>query len=175
MSALLYPVAANADLALSRPLGQAARAREAEALAGKAVAFVSEVVGPAFATQEAAAEAYAGRLSADGRFARLTEQVVGEAPGPVSPVFAHGRRWPIPNAATPRTAWRLLVAYWKVEQQGYAPQARHARRSHADLDADTVRALTTQPLKPVEPQQPLDMGLFEIRLPEAPHIVAADE
>jgi hypothetical protein len=31
------------------------------------------------------------------------------------------------------------------------------------------------PLRPIEPQQPLDIGLFETRLPEAPHIVVPDE
>ena len=45
----------------------------------------------------------------------------------------------------------------------------------ADLDAATLRALSRQPLQPVRPQQPLDIGLFEYRLPEAPHIIVPDE
>ena len=32
-----------------------------------------------------------------------------------------------------------------------------------------------RPLRPVEPQQPLDIGLFETRLPENPAIVVPDE
>ena len=56
------------------------------------------------------------------------------------------------------------------------PQARHARKRGRDaVDADTLRAYTRQPLQPVKPQQPLDIGLFERRLPEAPHIVVPDE
>jgi hypothetical protein len=35
--------------------------------------------------------------------------------------------------------------------------------------------MTRAPLKPTKPQQPLDIGLFETRLPEAPHIVVPDE
>lgn len=36
------------------------------------------------------------------------------------------------------------------------------------MDTDALRALTCQPLRAVKPQQPLDIGLFETRLPEAP-------
>ena len=35
--------------------------------------------------------------------------------------------------------------------------------------------MARQPLRPVEPQQPLDIGLFEVRPPDAPHIVMPDE
>jgi hypothetical protein len=38
-----------------------------------------------------------------------------------------------------------------------------------------VRAIARAPLRPVKPQQPLDIGLFETRPPEAPHIVMPDE
>ena len=58
MTAILYPVAANAELALSRPLGRAARESEARRRAGEAVVFATDTVGPAFATREAALEAY---------------------------------------------------------------------------------------------------------------------
>ena len=34
---------------------------------------------------------------------------------------------------------------------------------------------TRQPLQPFKPQQPLDIGLFETRLPESPHIIVPDE
>jgi hypothetical protein len=55
---ILYPVAASADEALHAPRGVAAREREAADVAGGAVIFVAEGVGPAFATREALAEAF---------------------------------------------------------------------------------------------------------------------
>ena len=42
MTAILYPVALNADQALTAPKGRAAREREAQALAGEGVVFVTE-------------------------------------------------------------------------------------------------------------------------------------
>jgi hypothetical protein len=56
-------------------------------------------------------------------------------------------------------------------------QARKARRQKEGPapDGETLEALANQPLRPVKPQQPLDIGLFEVRLPEAPHIVVPDE
>jgi len=47
MTAILYPVAPDARLALSQPRGRAAREREALEIAGEAVALVTEHVGPA--------------------------------------------------------------------------------------------------------------------------------
>lgn len=190
MTAILYPVAANAPAALSAPLGRMARERQAAALAGQDVVFTTEPVGPAFATREAALDAFRGRLEDDrpgstaqvapeDRYCRLTEVVAaGRPPGPVQPVYRDGHRWPAP-AARPATAWRVMVSYWRpvsaeVEREG--PQARQARRKGAeDLDAQSLRALTRQPLQPVKLQQPLDIGLFEVRLPESPHIVVPDE
>src|SRR5262245_56689323 len=115
---ILYPVAANAEQALSAPLGRAAREREAKAAAGEAVVFTTDVTGPAFATREAALDAYQGRLedersgftpAVEDRWCRLAEHAVAEpgrtAPlGPVQPTFADGRRWPEPPAAPPKTA-----------------------------------------------------------------------
>jgi hypothetical protein len=191
MTAVLYPVAPNAELALSRPLGRAAREREATKAAGEAVAFTTDAVGPAFATREAALAAYAGRVEDErtgaapdpaDRFCRLAEQIVGQpgqdAPRAVEPTFEDGRRWPQPSPDAPRTAWRLMVSYWRIataERPIEAPQARQARRSRRVLDPATLRAMARQPLRPVEPQQPLDIGLFEVRLPESPHIVVPDE
>jgi hypothetical protein len=192
MSAILYPVAANADLALSRPLGRAAREREARAVAKEAVVFTTDAVGPAFATRDAALDAYRGRLddertgatpAAEDRFCRLAEQIV-PAPGkaarlaPVAPTYENGRRWPEPPAEPPRTAWRLMVSYWRIgtaERPMEAPQARQARRGKQALDRETLKAIARAPLRAVEPQQPLDIGLFEVRPPEAPHIVMPDE
>jgi hypothetical protein len=190
MTAILYPVAANAEQALAQPRGRAAREREASAAAGEAVVFTTDPVGPAFATREAALGAYGGRVGDDrtgaslepqDRFCRLAEQIVVEpgktAPAPVEPTFEDGRRWPRP-AAPPRTVWRLMVSYWRMataERPIEAPQARQARRARRPLGAETLRAIAGQPLRPVEPQQPLDIGLFETRLPESPHIVVPDE
>ncbi|MCR5873610.1 hypothetical protein LRS10_05120 [Phenylobacterium sp. J426] len=173
---ILYPVAVNAEQALARPLGRAARESEARRRAGEAVAFTTDPAGPAFPTREAALAAYGDRLEpaepAD-RFCQLVEQVVaegGRAPQPVEPTYEDGRRWPAP-APPPRTAWRLIVSYWRVptpERPLEAPQARQARKSKQALEPDTLRAIARAPLRPVKPQQPLDIGLFETRPPEAP-------
>ncbi len=53
------------------------------------------------------------------------------------------------------------------------PQGAPARSSL--WTPETLRTIARQPLRPVEPQQPLDIGLFEIRPPDAPHIVMPDE
>lgn len=182
---VLYPVAANAELALSAPLGRAAREREAKACAKEAVLFTTDPVGPAFASREAALAAYGSRVETpvvEDRYCTLTEQILPErgrpAPGPVKPTYEDGRRWPKPAEVQPRTAWRLMVSYWRVasaERPLEAPQARKARRSREALGPETLQAIARQPLRPVEPQQPLDIGLFETRLPEAPHIVVPDE
>jgi hypothetical protein len=188
MTAISYPVAGNAEQALSRPLGRAVREREAVTVAGEAVVFTTDAMGPAFATYEAALEAYKGRVEDErtgpepqDRYCRLAEQVVGK-PGqrlaPVEPTFEDGRRWPKPAAEPPHTAWRLMVSYWRIataERPIEAPQARQARRARQPLDPETLRTIARQPLRPVEPQQPLDIGLFEIRPPDAPHIVMPDE
>lgn len=188
MTAILYPVATNAELALSRPLGRAARESEARRRAGEAVVFATDTLGPAFATREAALDAYRGRVEdertgaapdPEDRYCRLVEQVADGAPRPkqVEPAYADGRRWPEPPKP-PRTVWRLAVSYWRLgtaERPIDPPQARQARRTGQDLDPDTLRAIARTPLRPTKPQQPLDIGLFEIRPPEAPHIVMPDE
>jgi hypothetical protein len=192
MTAILYPVAANAEQALSQPRARAEREREGAAAAGEAVVFTTDVVGPAFATREAALDAYRGRVEDDrtgftpqveDRWCRLAEHLVVEPGrtvplGQVQPTFQDGRRWPPPPETPPRTAWRLSVSYWRIasaERPLEAVQARKARRSRGDVGAATLRAIARQPMRPVEPQQPLDIGLFEARLPENPSIVVPDE
>ena len=190
MTAISYPVAGNAEQALSRPLGRAVREREALGVAGEAVVFTTDAMGPAFATYYAALDAYAGRVedertgampAVEDRYCRLAEQILdqtGRRVAPVEPTFADGRRWPQPADPPPRTAWRLMVCYWRIataQRPIAAPQARQARRGKEPLDAETLRAIARQPMRPVEPQQPLDIGLFEVRPPEAPHILMPDE
>ncbi|THD74564.1 MAG: hypothetical protein E7812_19865 [Phenylobacterium sp.] len=185
VNAILYPVAPNAEQALSKPGGRAAREREARALAGEAVAFATEPVGPAFPTRDAALEAYRERvetLAPEDRYCQLVERILTE-PGhpqrlaPVSPTFADGRRWPAAPPEPPRTAWRLLISYWRPASAptADAPQARVARKAGEAIDRETLKSIVQQPLRPVKPQQPLDIGLFERVLPEAPHIVVPDE
>ena len=53
MTAILYPVAANAERALSAPLGRAARESEAVGLAGGEVRVASE---PVFTSDDRAAK-----------------------------------------------------------------------------------------------------------------------
>jgi len=191
MSAILYPVAASADEALERPRGRAAREREAAALAGGQVRFVTEAAGRAFATREAALDAHIGRLDDDrpgrlaqvapeDRFVALRERLAADQPpAPAVPAYAGGRRWPRP-AARPKTVFEAMVSYWRVETgderkaEGQARTLRRRQRSQ-DLGAEELRALAERPLRPVAPQQPLDFGLFEAPTPEAPHIVIPDE
>lgn len=188
MTAILYPVAANAEQALLRPLGRAGRMSDARRRAGEDVIFTTDVVGPAFATHAAALDAYAGRVDDDRtgstpdpeeRYCRLIEQVAEGTPRPgsVEPTFADGQRWPAPPRPT-QTVWRLSISYWRIataERPLEAPQARQARKSKQGLTPETLQAIARTPLRPVKPQQPLDIGLFEIRPPEAPHIVMPDE
>jgi hypothetical protein len=193
---VLYPIAETAEAALHRPKGYAARERQAEVLAGEGVAFVTEAVGPAFTTAEAALDAYPGKLDDErpGRRVQVAPEARWCALRPVAPEAARariprvqpvnrdGRRWPAPDpAAATASLWRLSVSYWRIGGLPASAEptgsARKLRRSSAGegLDAGALRALARQPLAPVKPQQPLDIGLFEVRPPEAPHIVMPDE
>jgi hypothetical protein len=195
MSAVLYPVAANAAAALNAPLGRAARAREAALLAGGEVVFVSESTGPAFATREAALDAFAGRMdderpgagrsiAPEDRYCVLRElaQAPPPKPGkshPPAPVYRDGRRWPAPRPP-PATVWRISVSYWKLlaaatEPILESPPAEGVRPRPAPGDIQALRERLARPMRPVKPQQPLDVGLFEVRPPEAPHILMPDE
>lgn len=193
MTAILYPVAANADEALAKPLGRAARARDAEGFAGE-VEFCAEDVGPAFPSREAALDAFAGRLEDDRpgravslppeeRYLTLRQVAVrqgGRIPvrPPVQPSFENGRRWPAGGPGAVPVAWRLSISYWRIVQPETAPgQARLARKKAAGplLSAQALRAMAREPLRPVKPQQPLDVGLFETQLPEDPNRLIADE
>jgi hypothetical protein len=182
MTAVLYPIARNAEAALSRPVGRAARAGEAQALAHTAVKFAQEMVGPAFATRDEALAAFKGRIEEEGsgglapedRFCLLREVVdappppPGKASLPLRPVYRDGRRWPTPRAR-PATVWRLSISYWRI-----APEAA-AEPPLAGEPSAALRELLDRPMRPLKAQQPLDIGLFEFRPPDAPHILIPDE
>ena len=193
MTAVRYPVAQNAEAALSGPLARAARASEAEAVVGGGVEFVSEAAGPAFPSREAALNAYAGRLDderpehrvtiePEDRYCALIELAAGPTPPrpAMKPVYRNGRRWPKPSGAAQPTVWRLSIRYWRVAVAQPMLEAEPAAsprvgRKAATLDAKALRERLSEPLRPLKPQQPLDIGLFEVRPPEAPHILMPDE
>jgi hypothetical protein len=192
MSAVRYPIAANAEAALSAPIGRAARLSEAILTAGGEANFVTEAVGPAFPTRQAALDAYAGRVDDDtagrnvsiapeDRFCDLRELSAARLPRPggvkaMKPVYRGGRRWPAPQPAQ-ETIWRLSISYWRTGLPVPAAEAEPAAAApeRPAVDAQALRARLAQPLRPVKAQQPLDIGLFEVRPPEAPHILMPDE
>ena len=186
-----FPIAANAEEALRAPKGRAERAREALARAdGAEVEFVRELVGPEFATREAAEAAWpdlvdrpgAPAVQPEDRFCELMEVIERDAKaggGQAEPTFEAGSRWPKPRRLL-KTVWRLQVSYWKMidpSAQPKLPQARSARKREEaqGLDAKALQAMARQPLQPVKPQQPLDIGLFEFSPPDAPHLIIPDE
>jgi hypothetical protein len=73
----------------------------------------------------------------------------------------------------------LSISYWRTGASlEAAPAAVPApsRRSRAlAADPAALRRLAAEPLRPLKPQQPLDIGLFEFRPPDAPHIIMPDE
>lgn len=182
--AILYPVAKSAEAALEAPLGRAAREREAKAAAGADVVFVSEAVGPEFETREEA-QAWVERIASQAPEERylMVREMLAPVRGrparaePVEPVNRDGRRWPKPGKP-PKTFWRVSISYWRVVDP--APQLAPARKARRDpaagaLGREALDQLARQPLKPVAPQQPLDIGLFEVRAPEDPGRVLPDE
>lgn len=180
MSAILYPLAETAEQAMHAPLAHAEREREAVAAAGGAVAFVTEAVGPAFTSETAAEEAYRARGLAPGEWRSLRPVTETRPAQPVKPVNRDGRRWPEPGKAA-AVLWRLSISYWRILGAGTeAPPSTPARKLRKDPDASDLGArellaLARQPLRAARPQQPLDIGLFEVRLPEAPDRIVPDE
>lgn len=185
MSAIAYPVAETAEAALHAPQGFAAREREAETLAGGHVRFVTEAVGPAFQSEADVWAAYAGAPHAPGGWKSVRPVASGRPRAQTTPTNRDGRRWPAPPPTkpdAPLVLWRLSVSYWRTAGGEEAKSlllgaARRVRRdpSSEGLDPRSLQALAQQPLRPVDPQRPLDIGLFERRLPEAPHIIVPDE
>lgn len=178
-----YPVAPTAEAACHDPAGYAVRESEARAVAGAQVSFASELVGPGFTTRETAEAAYAPKLAAGWCALRPVLPDGSARPAPAKPILRDGSRWPGAPVA-PAPLWRLSVTYWRIvaevdetELQPLDP-ARRLRRDPAaavGLDARALRRLAAQPLRAVRPQQPLDIGLFERPLPEAPGALIPDE
>jgi hypothetical protein len=117
----------------------------------------------------------------EDRYCRLHELAIDPAGAGERqrPAFEGGRRWPKPRAA-PATAWRLSVSYWRtaaaeamLTSPAGEPERRRGQAQPADVEA--LRQRAARPLQPVKPQQPLDIGLFEVRPPDAPHIVMPDD
>jgi len=181
MTAISYPVAETADEALHAPRAFAEREREAIVAAGQPVLFVTEAVGPAFANEAAAEAAYSKAALQPGGWRSLRPVIEAKPAPPRRPVNKDGRRWPEPLSAPGPTLWRLSVSYWRIEREDVRPLPQEAaRRLRRDpeaqgLDTRALQALARQPLRPVAPQRALDIGLFEVRLPEAPDRTMPDE
>lgn len=189
--------------ALRTGQARAARAREARLearriLADAEVRFVTEDAGPGYDTYAQALAAWrpwiddpngGARLEPQDRFATLRQVVAPEARKQVRTTaratFRDNRRWDLPDAPPPATVWRLSLSYWKILDPEAAElpapppgvQARTLRRSRkaAEVSPDTVKALTQQPMSAFKPQKALDIGLFEFRPPDQPHLIIPDE
>ena len=173
---ILYPIAADALGALNAPRGRAARESDARKLAGEPVAFVRDYIGPVFKSEEEALIAWAGRID-DGRPGARDSLPPEDRFCELKPIAERGR---MPFSGV-HTVWRLSVAYWRIgevrAERPDLPQARKARRDRKGEapDNESLNALTDQPLRPIKAQQPLDIGLFEVPLPENPALMIPDE
>ena len=182
-----YPVASDSHDALNQlkagPAVRAVREREAEALAGAHVAFVSENLGPLYDSREDALAA-CGAVAEDVA-CRLVCRIRAQPRGRrtrAAPVFRDGERWPRATAPL-ASVWQVSVSYWKVlatprQAPGTPPlkPARALRRKGGEsLTTAEVLGLTETPMTAVRPQKALDFGLFDFPLPENPGIVIADE
>jgi hypothetical protein len=166
MSGVLFPIGPNAEAALAARVGRAGLRSAAGALAGGPVTFVRELSGPAFETREAALAAYRGRIDDDG---------VAVAP---ADRFCDLQAVLAPGETPRRIVWRLSLGYWRIDgAPAPAMQGRQARRKKDSrgMDGGALTAIARQPLRPVQPQKALDIGLFEVRLPENPALIIADE
>ena len=173
---ILYPIASGVEAALSTPRGRAARERDAARIASEPVAFVREFTGPSFRDEGEARAHWAGRLD-DERQGQRVSLLPEDRFCDLKPIIQRSRT----PFLKPHTVWRLSVAYWRIggapASEAAGPQARKARRQKDGPapDGGTLEALANQPLRPIKAQQPLDIGLFEVRLPENPQIVVPDE
>ncbi len=181
-----YPVAPTAEAALHAPEGEAERESEARALAGGPVTFATTLVGPAFASAEAALQAVGGRAPALAGalppWCALQPVAADGARGrpPTEPVFRDGVRWPVADPRAAPAQWRLAVTWWRSappeEGEPLGPARTLRRRTDGEaLSPAALRRLMDQPLRPARVQRALDMGLFEAPRPEAPGELMPDE
>lgn len=190
MSLPLYPVAKDGHDALAQlRSGQAPRAgreKEAEALAGQRVVFVSQSLGPLYDSLEEARGAFTGLVEDEQvcKFVCRLKPATGARRKPEQPVFEDGVRWP--KVTTPRASvWQLSVSYWKVLAAARpsripgangepARKVRKGAKGH-ELTPEEIHALIETPMTAFRPQKSLDFGLFDFIPPDQPGIVIADE
>lgn len=181
-----YPIAKDAHDALRQlkagATERASREREAGAIAGAGVVFVTESVGSLYERREDAVKAH-GAVTDDPAVTLVArvKSTSRRRKAAVQPVFKDGERWPTTEAPD-RAAWQLSVSYWKVldaQRVRVAPSQKSARalkrKGGHTLTPEEVLALADSPLAPLRPQKGLDFGLFDFALPENPGIVIADE
>ncbi len=183
-----FPIATSAHDALNLlkagTAARAAREREAEALGGGHVSFVTESVGPLY-DSEADAVAACGGLIGEDRACRLVcrmKEASRPRCKPVEAVFRDGERWPKMNAP-PAPVWQMSVSYWKVlatpaKRPAAAvdkPASALRRKGGDKLTPEELQGLMESPMTAARPQKALDFGLFDFPLPENPGIIIADE
>lgn len=189
MSLPLYPVAVDGHTALAQLRqgeGQrVAREKDAEKAAGQRVDFVTQSIGPLFASEDEASKAYASVLD-DSRVCTLTCRIKSQFPAKrasAEPVLEAGVRWPKAPAPVD-SVWQLSISYWKPAPasraaKGEAPngQARRLRKTTKgqELTREQILALMDAPMTAARPQKALDFGLFDFIPPDNPDIVIADE
>jgi hypothetical protein len=191
--AIAYPIAAHAVDVLKgfATLKTAERLREAQGLAEVRVGFVTETLEAGFPTREAAETYYTQACPGllDQPFAQLQcrlKTVSKTKSERMTPDYEPGKRWPKP-AKSSQSQWQVSVSYWKTlggAIESPPPldvnpkvQARAMRKRSLgqDLTPAEIKALAYTPLSPYLPQKTLDIGLFEVHLPENPNIIIADE
>jgi hypothetical protein len=190
MTAQAFPVATQAADLLSCLPSQMNATRESEAarLAGSSVAFVSEVTGPAFESRETAhsyfSMVYPDLLAKAYALLQCRIKPTAKRSKQARLSGADGQRW-AKMTTQPMSEWRLSLTYWKIlplalrsdNVRKSKDQARRLRRKDGAqaLTTAELMALSQSPLMAYRPQKALDIGLFEVRPPENPGILIADE
>lgn len=184
MSAPAFPIARHGADILSptaQGLKLCVREKEATEASGHPVKFVSEHIGPEFPSPEAAEAFILSHYPFLSDVAYLKLQARFK-PAP------KGRGAKDPCAPNNTLYWQISVSYWKIlfhkalpkpqkAPLGQELQARALRKQELGqaLSAEEIHALIDHPLSAYRPQKALDIGLFEYRPPDNPHIVIADE
>ncbi len=197
-----FPICRNGIEVLnasSITFARAYREGDARRLCGQNVAFVSEFVGPEFASHDLALDSFKGLVEderPDRRFNPEPEDryfsIVcrfRRAPGrpkkrksiPAPTTLQEGE----PPAPSPfPTYYQLSVSYWKV-LDGRRPETqatlsafsdrRSRRKAKGKFSADELAAIANTPLRATAAQLAMDFGLFERHDPDKPGWLIADE